>query len=306
MRPLRRSRLLRLEMIMQLNDTQFLGIPAEFTAFETAKAAILPFPYEGGISYGKGTGRAPQVVLDASQYVELYDELLEYEPYRVGISTLAPPVIPSDAAGMIQTIYQHTADIVAQNKFLVVIGGDHSISSGFFRALSEKYGQMSVIQLDAHADLRETYEGSPLSHACVMSRIRELTPYTLHIGMRSFSAEEARRAEREHLAFFPMHLYRQGTEIVREVIRHLPNPVFLTIDVDVFDWSVIASTGTPEPGGMLWDEAMALLQCIFTTKEVVGADVVELSYRETDPNSSFAVAKLIYKLIGFRYVDYKA
>lgn len=293
-------------MIMQLNDTQFLGIPAEFTAFETAKAVILPFPYEGGISYGKGTGRAPQAVLDASQYVELYDELLEYEPYRVGISTLAPPVIPPDAAGMIQTIYQHTADIVAQNKFLVVIGGDHSISSGFFRALSEKYGQMSVIQLDAHADLRETYEGSPLSHACVMSRIRELTPYTLHIGMRSFSAEEARRAEREHLAFFPMHLYRQGTEIVREVIRRLPNPVFLTIDVDVFDWSIIASTGTPEPGGMLWDEAMALLQCIFTTKEVVGADVVELSYRETDPNSSFAVAKLLYKLIGFRYVDYKA
>ena len=290
---------------MRLNDKQFLGIPAEFTAFETAKAVILPFPYEGGISYGAGTGRAPQAVLDASQYVELYDELLEYEPYRVGISTLAPPVIPPDAAGMIQALYQQTADIVAQHKFLVVIGGDHSISSGFFRALSEQYGQMSVIQLDAHADLRETYEGSPLSHACVMSRIREMTPYTLHIGMRSFSAEEARRAEREHLAFFPMHLYRQGPDIVREVIRRLPNPVFLTIDADVFDWSVIASTGTPEPGGMLWDEAMALLQCIFTTKEVVGADVVELSYRETDPNSPFAVAKLIYKLIGFRYMASK-
>lgn len=286
---------------MQLNNKQFLGIPAEFTAFATAKVAILPFPYEGGISYGAGTGRAPEAVLDASQHVELYDELLEYEPYRVGISTLAPPMIPPDAAGMIQAMYQQTADILKQDKFLIVLGGDHSISSGFFRALTEKYDQMSVIQLDAHADLRDIYEGSPLSHACVMARIREMTPYTLHIGMRSFSAEEARRAEREHLAFFPMHLYRQGPEIVREVIRRLPNPVFLTIDVDVFDWSVIASTGTPEPGGMLWDEAMALLQCIFETKDVVGADIVELSYRETDTNSPFAVAKLAYKLIGFRY-----
>lgn len=290
---------------MQLNEKQFLGIPPEFTEFEKANVVILPFPYEGGISYGAGTGRAPEAVIEASQYVELYDELLEYEPYRVGISTLAPPEIPPDAVEMIQKIYQQTTALIAQDKFPIVIGGDHSISSGFFRALTEKYGQMSVIQLDAHADLRETYEGSPLSHACVMARIREMTPYTLHIGMRSFSLEEARRAEREHLAFFPMHLYRQGPEIVREVIRRLPNPVFLTIDVDVFDWSVIASTGTPEPGGMLWDEAMSLLQCIFKTKEVVGTDVVELSYRDTEPNSPFAVAKLIYKLIGFRYVECK-
>ncbi len=291
---------------MQLNEKQFLGIPAEFTAFETAKVVILPFPYEGGISYGAGTALAPEAVLDASQHVELYDELLEYEPYRVGIATLAPPVIPQDAAGMIQTIYQQTSELLAQKKFVIVIGGDHSISSGFFRALSEKCDPISVIQLDAHADLRDSYEESPLSHACVMARIREMTPYTLHIGMRSYSAEEARRAEREHLAFFPMHLYRQGSEIVREVIRRLPNPVFLTIDVDVFDWSVIASTGTPEPGGFFWDEAMALLQFIFETKEVVGADVVELSYRETDPNSPFAVAKLIYKLIGFQYAGRKA
>ena len=293
--------LLNITKTMHLYHKQFLDIPPEFTAFAAAKVALLPFPYEGGISYGAGTGKAPNAVLDASCYVELYDELLDVEPFRVGVSTLAPPPLPQTPEGMIQTLYEQTAALLKADKFVIVIGGDHSISSGFAKALLEKYGRLSVIQLDAHADLRESYEGNPLSHASVMARMRELTPRTLQIGIRSLSIEEAQRVKREQLAFFPMHRYRSDAAAAHDALRQLPDPVFLTIDVDVFDWSVIFSTGTPEPGGMTWDEAMGLLRRIFAEKQVVGADVVELSCRDSDQNSPFAVAKLIYKLIGFKY-----
>ena len=134
-----------------------------------------------------------------------------------------------------------------------------------------------------------------------MARIREMTPQTLQIGIRSLSVEEAQLIAQEHLAFFPMHEFRKNVENVYKAIYKLPDPVFITVDVDVFDWSVIASTGTPEPGGMLWDEAVELLRHIFMSKRVVGCDVVELSYAEHDRNSPFAVAKLIYKMIGFKF-----
>ena len=182
----------------------------------------------------------------------------------------------------------------------MLLGGDHSISPGFLRALCEEYGTLSVIQIDAHADLRDSYQGSKFSHACVMARIRELTPHTLQIGIRSMSFEEAQRVEREDLPVCTMSDFRRGKFDMDAALENLPDPVFITVDVDVFDWSVIMSTGTPEPGGFTWDEAMDLLKNIFAHKRVVGFDVVELSYSETDKNSAFAVAKLIYKMLGFK------
>jgi len=286
---------------MKLNKKQFLGPPAEITDFKKAKVVVVPFPYEGGISYGAGTGKAPEAVIDASYFVEFYDEVLDCEPMQVGISTIEAPVMPDTPEKMIETLQKTTGDLLKQDKFVVVIGGDHSISSGFFQALVEKYGSLSVIQLDAHADLRDSYEGSPLSHACVMSRIREHTSDTLQIGIRSISKEEMERVRSEEIALYTMHDMRFGDFDLDEVLSELPDPVFITLDVDVFDWSVIRSTGTPEPGGFLWDEALDILQQIFENKEVVGFDVVELSHNESDPNSPFAIAKLIYKMIGFKY-----
>jgi agmatinase len=169
------------------------------------------------------------------------------------------------------------------------------------RDRKEKYHRISVIQLDAHSDLRDTFEDSPNSHACVMSRIRELTGNTLQIGIRSMSVEEALRIKREGLAVCTMSAYRSGEFDISAALDALIEPVYLTVDVDVFDWSVIRSTGTPEPGGFLWDEALSLLHRIFMKKNVVGIDVVELCGDPSDRNSAFAVAKLIYKMLGFKF-----
>ena len=285
---------------MKLYPKQFLGLDARFADHEKARVAILPFPYEGGVSYGAGTAQAPDSVIDASHYLELYDEVLKTEPHCAGIVTVSPPDIPTDHAAMSETVYKKTQTLIKKKKFVVLLGGDHSISSGFVRALSEEYGTLSAIQLDAHADLRDSYQGSKFSHACAMARIREFTPHTLQIGVRSMSIEEAERIEHEDLSVCTMYDFRQGKFDINAALENLPDPVFITVDVDAFDWSVIMSTGTPEPGGFFWDEAIDLLKNIFARKRVVGFDVVELSYSETDKNSAFAVAKLIYKMIGFK------
>lgn len=288
---------------MKLYSKQFLGLDSRFTEYERSAVAVLPVPYEGGCSYGVGTAKGPDAVIEASYNLELYDELLQAEPYRMGIVTVMPPEICSDPIRMQETIYQISLALIQEDKFVVAVGGDHSISPGYFKALNEQYSRISVIQLDAHADLRDVYDNSPFSHACIMSRIREITTDTLQIGIRSMSLEEARRIESENMAVCTMSDYRSGMFDMDTALGRLPDPVFLTLDVDVFDWSVVHSTGTPEPGGLLWDEAMALLQKLFAKKNIVGFDVVELSADSHDRNSAFAVAKLIYKMLGFKLAD---
>jgi agmatinase len=290
---------------MKLYHKQFLGIDPEFTSFEQAAVVVLPCPYEGGVSYGVGTAHAPQAIIDASYYVELYDEVLDYEPYRIGISTLEQLVLPKSAEGMIESVYKTTKSLIQQNKLVALLGGDHSITTGYVRALKEKYNQLSVIQFDAHADLRDSYENSIYSHACTMSRIRELTPYTLQLGIRSLSVEEATLIKQDAIPVMMMHQFRSNSLNFKQFLEQLPDPVFITFDVDVFDWSVVSSTGTPEPGGFFWDEVLKLLEAIFKSKNVIGFDIVELSYRENDNNSPFAIAKLIYKMIGYKFFNIK-
>jgi agmatinase len=287
--------------ILKLHPTPFLGMAEAVRELESARVVILPFGYEGGVSYGKGAAKAPEAVLKASHHLELYDEVLETEPYEVGIFTAEAPVLPQSGEQVMARLHADLQTLLSLDKFVVVIGGDHSITSGYLRALRERYETFAVIQLDAHADLRDIYNGSPLSHACVMARALELTPHTLQIGIRSMSAQEARRVRDQNLTLYTMQDWRQGRMNLRAALDRLPEAVFLTLDVDVFDWSVIASTGTPEPGGCSWDEAMNLLETIFSAKQIIGIDVVELSHNPKDPNSAFAVAKLIYKMIGLRF-----
>ena len=286
---------------MKLNATRFLDPPDGFHDLERAKAVIVPFPYEGGVSWGGGTGQAPRAVLEASQQLEFYDEVLAFEPYRAGIATLEEPDVPDDPERMVAQLHDIAAHLLEMGKFIVVIGGDHSITNGYFQALAEREPELGVVQFDAHADLRGQYQGSPLSHACTMARVREKTKHTVQVGIRSLSRNEAELIAKENLQVGFMHQMRAGRFDFEAALETLPEKVFLTIDVDVFDWSVIRSTGTPEPGGMLWDEAMSLLRLLFEKKRVVGFDVVELSHREDDPNSAFAVAKLIYRLIGLEF-----
>jgi len=284
---------------MQLNDKSYLDLEAEFCQYESAKVVILPFPYEGGISSGGGAGQAPAAVIEASAQLEFYDEILKFEPYRVGIATLAPPDLRGmSPERMFDTIYGISRRVLADGKFLVVVGGDHSISSGYCQALFERNQSLSVVQLDAHSDLRDSYLGSKLSHASVMARVREMTENTLQVGMRAISREEAERIDKEKIPVFTMTEYRKDPQAAMAVLDRLPDPVFITLDVDAFDWSVIWSTGTPEPGGFTWDEMMTFLTAIFQHKKVVGFDVVELSASPFDRNSPHAVAKLIYRMIG--------
>lgn len=286
--------------MMKLNNTPFLAPEQEFCEYATAAAAILPFPYEGGVSYGHGTGAAPKAILQASAYVEFYDEVLKAEPFRMGIATLAAPAIPKNPEGMVNTLYEKTRALLQDDKFVVVLGGDHSISSGFFRALLERHGRLSCIQLDAHSDLREEYEGSRLSHASVMARIREMTPHALQLGIRAQCIEEAQAIAAHNWPVITMHDYRKGGFDLDAALTALPDPVFVTVDLDAFDLSVIHTTGTPEPGGFTWDEALELLEKIFMRKNVVGFDLVELAYDEADRNSAFCSARLAYKMLGFK------
>jgi agmatinase len=200
-------------------------------------------------------------------------------------------------------VYAITAELIETGKFLVLLGGDHSVSAGCFRAMNEAFGPLAVIQIDAHADLRDTYEDSPESHACIMSRIREITRNTLQLGIRSMSAGEARRIERERIALCTMAQYRKGTFDLDAALHRLPERIYLTLDVDALDWGVVRTTGTPEPGGFGWDEILALLKRIFEQKQVMGFDVVELSGDPPDRNSAFAVAKLIYRMLGFKMAN---
>jgi agmatinase len=286
---------------LKSHPVPFLAPPELFGDLDTARAVIVPYAYEGGVSYGLGAADAPRAVLEASQQVEFYDIGLDAEPYRVGIGTLEPPEIPQESEQMVALLSQVTGDLLDRGKFPVVIGGDHSITTGFVRTVAERFPEFGVIQLDAHADLRDSYEGNPLSHASVMARARELTPHTIQIGIRSMAAEEAARVKSENLSFCTMRQWRQGRFDLEKALAGLPKQVFITLDVDVFDWSVIAGTGTPEPGGLYWDEALDLLEAIFQAKDVIGCDVVELAHRPGDMNSPFAVAKLVYKMIGFKF-----
>ena len=282
-------------------EHNFLGIASPFCDFESAAVAILPVPYEGGVSYGHGTAEAPDAIIRSSAYIEFYDEVLKKEPYLMGIATVNPIPPQSSPGSMAKSVASGVRKILSLGKFPVIIGGDHSITSPAFFAVCENFkGNTGIIQLDAHADLRETYEGTPMSHACVMARIREKNPHTLQIGMRSMSVEEAEYIRINNVQLCTMHEFRKNTFNINKAVDRLPDNVYLTVDLDVFDGSVIMNTGTPEPGGFIWDEALTLIESIFYKKNVIGFDVVELSAASWDRYSPFAAAKLIYKMLGFK------
>ena len=282
-------------------DNNFLGIPPLFSDFESAAVAVLPVPYAGGVSYGDGAAEAPDAIIASSAYVEFYDEVLRKEPYLMGIATVPPVLSQNTPENMAEAVASRVKDLLSSGKFPVIIGGDHSITSPAFFAVHEELKRdIGVIQLDAHADLRETYDGTPMSHACVMARIREKNPHTLQIGMRSMSVEEAEYVRLNNVQLCTMHEFRNNTFNINKAIDSLPDCIYLTVDLDVFDGSVIMNTGTPEPGGFTWDEALTLIGSIFCKKNVIGFDVVELSAASWDRYSPFAAAKLIYKMLGFK------
>jgi agmatinase len=275
-------------------------LPQEYSAPEAASVAIVPVPYDGTSTWLKGADKGPQAIIEASANMELYDIETDSEVYRKGIFTDKPLEQKLSAEDMVGTVKERVRHHIQRGRFAVVIGGEHSVSIGSVMAHIDRYNDMTVLQLDAHCDLRDQYEGSKYNHACVMARIRELCPI-LQVGIRSMDSCEKESLDKTRV-FFAEDIHNK-TDWVNQVVAKLPQQVYITIDLDVFDPSIMPSTGTPEPGGLLWYEVLALLRAVCDQKNVVGFDVVELCPDRRNRAPDFMAAKLIYKLLSYKFKD---
>lgn len=267
---------------------RFLEIEPAYYDASKAKFVIIPCPHEATVSYGRGTRRGPAAILRASQQVETFDHELGYEPYRKGLIYTLPP-------SPVNALQSTVARVIKNNQLPVILGGEHSLTPFAVKPLAEKYQELSVLQLDAHADLRDSYRGKKESHACAMRRVISLCP-VVQAGIRSISSEEYAWAKASgQLA----KIHWSGKLDVGRIVRQLKKQVYITIDVDVFDPAVIPATGTPEPGGLFWPDMLLVLKAVCAQREVVGFDLVELAPRKGEIVSAFTAAKLIYKLIGY-------
>ena len=277
----------------------FLGLDARLSDYTGARFAVLPIPYEATTTFGPGTRDGPRAIITASQQVELYDEALGRDSSRAGVATL-PPLEP-DARGpqaMQQTVFAAARRVVRDRKLLISLGGEHSITAGLVRAVRARHKDLSVLQIDAHADLRDSYQGTPYSHACVMRRIHDLGVPAVGVGIRNCSAAEARFIRDTDKPVFSARTCRESTGWIDQVVNLLTPHVYVTIDIDGFDPAYAPGTGAPEPGGLDWYQVTALLTKVAHRCQVVAADVVEV--RPLPPNNvtEFLAAKLIYRVIG--------
>ncbi len=273
----------------------------QFSNFSDARVLVWPVGFEGTVSYGSGTGRGAQAVIEASRNMELYDEETDREVYRLGIHTLNESGELATPETMMKHLGERAAELVASGKFVAMIGGEHSISAPVIGAHSEKFKNLSVLQIDAHADLRETYDGTPLSHACIMRRVTEDQHIpAVQCGIRSLSADEARAIDS-----LPTRIFWAKDIVGREdwwddAIESLTENVYLTFDVDGFDPSLMPHTGTPEPGGLGWYETVGFLRAVARRRRIVGMDLVEYAPpQEGGDASAFLCAKLIYKTLAY-------
>ena len=280
----------------------FGGLSDEHSQYETSRAVIFPVPLERTTTYEHGTRNGPAAILKASQNMELYDEELELEPYKeIGIHTL-PPIDTMDGTldEVITELFTAQCALLDDDKFPVALGGEHSLTPPLVSAVTKKYKNLSVLQIDAHADLRDEYQGNPASHACAMRRVLEFCP-AVQVGIRSLSIEEAQAIP--HLrtkVYWANDIVRTPLKSwIAKVLADLSPNVYLTIDLDGFDPSIIPATGTPEPGGLDWHQVTSLVRAVAQHKKIVGMDVVELLPQPGEHASDFIAAKLIYKSLGY-------
>lgn len=285
-------------------EKNFLGIEKEHCS-SNAEIVIVSAPYEHTVSYGQGTGRGPEAILEASHYVEFWDEEFQRELcFEKGIATLEPINFngTSDAAAL-NLIEEQVRSLLSQDKFVVTLGGEHTISAAPIRAHFERYPEMSVLQIDAHSDLRAEYEGTAFSHASVMARVLEFLPpdRLVQAGIRAQCREEYERIEKDGISTFFGWEIRQGVygqSWKERVLDALGKEVYITFDIDGLDPSIMPSTGTPEPGGLLWDETIQLMKMIGKHRRIVGFDVVELAPVPDVTWPDFLAAKLVSKMLN--------
>ena len=274
---------------------------AEYSDFDAARVLVLPVSYEGTVSYGTGTGAGAMAIIEASRNMELYEEETDAEVYKIGIHTLDEFTPLASPETMMNSLYEHTKELLKTEKFLCMLGGEHSLTAPIVRAHSERLHNLSVLQIDAHADLRDEYDGTPYSHASAMARVvKDLRIPTVQIGIRSISAEEARAVDEgiPTRIFWARDIVGR-TDWIDAAINNLTENVYLTIDIDGLDPSLVPTTGTPEPGGLGWYETLTLISKLASKKRVVGMDLVEFSKTENSDAPAFLCAKLVYKSLAY-------
>jgi agmatinase len=284
------------------NTDNFGDFPEQCTDYDSADIVLIPAPYEKTTTYINGTGKGPAAILDAWPNLEFYDIETGTEVYKHGIYIDSPVDEDVPPEKMIQAIEDRISTHINNKKFTVLLGGEHTIAIGSARAHADSFKYVTILQLDAHADLRDEYLGSKYNHACTMARIREFAPI-LQVGIRAMDACEMQSIEPEKI-FFAKDIYN-NTAWIEMVTNQLTDNVYITIDLDVFDPSIMPSVGTPEPGGLLWYDVLSLLKVVSEKKYLVGFDIVELCPQPGSIASDFTAAKLIYKLLSYKFAQQK-
>ncbi|MGB5667153.1 MAG: agmatinase [Maribacter sp.] len=282
-----------------MNTTKnYAGIPDEFAQLETAKVVLIPVPYDGTSTWGKGSDKGPDAFLNASENMELYDIETETEVYEQGIYLAKAVSENKSAEAMVNAVHTITKEYIKRNKFVTLFGGEHSISIGSIRAFNECFDNLTVLHIDAHADLRESYDGTKYNHACAVHEANQTTNL-IQVGIRSMDTIEKTVMDEEKTFF--AHEMANDEYWVDKVIELMTDNVFITFDLDALDPSIMPSTGTPEPGGLFWYETLEFLKQVFQDKNVVGFDIVELCPNPSDKSSDFLAAKLYYKMLSYKF-----
>ncbi len=278
----------------------YAGIPDKFAQLETAKVVLIPVPYDGTSTWGKGADKGPDAFLDATENMELYDIETGTEVYEQGIYLADPITEKSTPEAMVAVVHKTTKEYIKRNKFVTLFGGEHSVSIGTVRAFNECFDNLTVLHIDAHADLRESYLGSKYNHACAMHEASKTTNL-VQVGIRSMDALEKTFIDEERI--FYAHEMVNDEYWVDKVIAAMGDTVFISFDLDALDPSIMPATGTPEPGGLFWYETLDFLKQVFEEKNVVGFDIVELCPKGEDKTSDFLAAKLYYKMLSYKFMN---
>jgi agmatinase len=281
--------------VIQLGAPGFCGLPNGRDDYKRASIVILPVPFDKTSTWLKGADKGPRAIIEASPYLESYDIETDSEVFKKGIYT-ARAVNAATSAAMIKKTDAAVSGYLKDNKFVVILGGEHSVSMGPIKAYSGHYRDLSILHLDAHADSRDTYEGSRYNHACVIARAREHVKNIVSVGIRSMDASERPDVDAKRMFF--AHAIQDSDEWIDKAVRMLTGTVYITIDVDVFDPGFMPSTGTPEPGGLGWYPVIKLLRAVAKSKQIVGFDVVELCPSDSKA-PDFIAAKLVYTLLSY-------
>jgi len=286
-------------MDIKVEPGAYGALPEAYCRFSTASIAVLPVPYDGTSTWMKGAERGPQALLEASANLELYDIETDSEVFKHGIVTVEPVVCPEDPGAMVAAVYERAGRILEEGKFIVGIGGEHTVSVGLVQAAANKFHDLSVIQFDAHTDTRNEYKGSRYNHACVMSRIGEICPY-VQAGIRSMDISELKTLNRDRTFF--SHEILRGPDVTSRAMKALTENVYITIDLDVLDPSIMPSTGTPEPGGLDWYTLLYFIESVIRKKNVIGIDITELLPNPDNRAPDFLAAKLIYRILSMIFL----